>query len=313
MAAAAAPPVTLNMPGLKNGNGYGTNTTNPRAYLTNTGEITENEGYPANVNENAEAFNGTRKARRAAVCGKKNWETATNMNQTNAECIFTRSKTLEGISSQEKPYAIIKYGPTGSGKGSGQMAVEIQNLGVDIEDSVVLEIDALVESIKNYRNKTIRIKNTFNRYTYPNAKKEMYKKLGQAYNNTRRAGPGLGSYLDETLDKAIQSNKHIIFETTGTAFFGANPIGWLIEKVRKNKNYKIVLIYPFVTAESLKARVVKRAEAQASLPENKRLFRAVDPNSIDAQIFKAEMNLTHFVLPQLFVKNIDKVILYWNE
>jgi hypothetical protein len=48
-----------------------------------------------------------------------------------------------------RKFLIIKYGPTGSGKGSRIVLEEISRLGVPLEDYAVFEIDKLVESIES--------------------------------------------------------------------------------------------------------------------------------------------------------------------
>jgi len=253
---------------------------------------------------------------RISLCTRKNWNTSENMSAINAECIFGKGKTIDELPSQEQPVAILKYGPTGSGKGSKKVQEEIESLDVNMEDCVVLEIDALVESLKSYRNKTLKIKQNFNRNSTLN-KKNMYKQLTGAYFNSRKKE--LSEYLNNALKKAAEGARHIVFETTGTPFRGEPTINWFIQILKKaetisGKKYKIVLIYPFVTPGELRKRVQKRATNQASRSVNEKpLFRAVDPNTIEPQTYQAEMNLTHFVLPQLFVKNIDKVVLFWND
>ncbi len=228
----------------------------------------------------------------------------------NIECILTNGKHIDNLTSSDSPYAVIKYGPTGSGKGSEVVQKEIQLLGIPLSEYIVFEVDSIVESIKNYRNRTLAIKQKKNtNSTYKND--QMYKNLSNVYFQTRKK---VNDKLEKTIDMAIQNKKHFIFETTGTYFGGKNPIEWLIERIKNlgNNQYKIVLIYPLVTPTELLKRVKTRAEKQATRPE-KPLFRAINPGTIEPATLYAKQNLSHFILPQVYVKNIHKLVLVWNE
>ncbi len=244
------------------------------------------------------------------VC-KINFPTGNSITPTNIECLLTNGKKIDSLPTSETPYAIIKYGPTGSGKGSEVVQKEIELLGVPLDQYAVFEIDSLVESVKNYRNKTLRIKKTHNNAPAQYSKDQMFKNLTNAYFSTRKQ---LNAKLTETINYAIQNRKHFIFETTGTYFGGKNPIEWLIESVKKmgNNQYKIVLIYPLVTPNELKKRVELRAQKQATRV-NKPLYRAINTSTIEPATLYAKQNLSHFILPQVYVKNIHKLVLVWNE
>ena len=264
----------------------------------------------SNYNYN-EINNSYNEEEASQVCTKTNYNRGENMTELNAECIITQGRTLDKLPSSETPYAIIKYGPTGSGKGSEAVRREIELLGVPINDYAVFEIDSLVESVKQYRNKTLNIRNKqrLNKTNHPSI--QMYKNLFAAYANTRKH---LSGKLDATLEKALKTKKNFIFETTGQFFSGKNPIGWLIDNIKEmgKDAYKIVFIYPLVSPTELSKRVTLRAEVQASR-KNKPLFRAINTSTLEPSTAYAKQNLTHFILPEIFVKNIYKVVILWNE
>jgi predicted ABC-type ATPase len=243
---------------------------------------------------------------------KLNYATGNNISESNIECILTNGNKLADLPSSATPFAVIKYGPTGSGKGSSLVQKEIEMLGVPLSDYAVFEIDSLVESVKNYRNKTLAIRNRrlkSKNQTYTNS--NMFKNLTTAYFNTRKK---LDSKLSDTIDTAIKSKKNFIFETTGTFFGGKNPIEWLIDRIKLlgENTYKIVLIYPLVTYTELAKRVKSRAEQQASRSQ-KPFYRAIDTDKLEPATLYAKQNLAHFILPQVYVKNIYKLVLLWNE
>jgi len=118
--------------------------------------------------------------------------------------------------------------------------------------------------------------------------------------------------MDNTLNYALSKSKHIIFETTGTSFSSSNPLKWLIDWAeKKGKNYRIILIYPIVSINDIVSRIKARTIKQLS--KNKPFYRGIDTSHIDGFDSYAKMNLTHFILPELFTKRIYKIILVWNE
>lgn len=249
-------------------------------------------------------------------CLQKNYQTVNDMKDENIQCILTSGRTISELPSSSSPYMIIKYGPTGSGKGSEVVQKEIRLLGVPVENYAVFEIDSLVESIKMYRNQTMIIKQK-RKMGEINTRK-MYNNLSNAYFSTRKtknhkSQKNLNTKMDDILQNAIKNSKNIIFETTGTYFSFSNPIKWLIDETLKiNTNYKIVVIYPIVSVNELIKRVDKRAENQ-STRKNKQLYRAINTSKIEAWASYSKMNLTHFLLPELFSKRIHKIIAVWNE
>jgi len=235
-----------------------------------------------------------------------------SVSQNTIECLTTDGKTIDQLPSNDKPWAIIKYGPTGSGKGSKVVKDEIEALDVNISECVVFEIDTIVEAMPNYRAKTYAIKTFRNddRVTRKNSK-QFYKNLGEIYFNARKKAD---TNFDKAIYKALDTNKNIIFETTGTNFNGKNPLEWIISEINKRPKYKIVVIYPMVSIPELQKRVERRAENQA-IKENHstRLYRGIDPDEIPVQSTRSQLNLTHFILPEIYAKHIHKLIIVWNE
>lgn len=246
--------------------------------------------------------------------------TVENVTDNAVECIVTDKRLLGTLPTQEQPFAIIKYGPTGSGKGSPVVQKEIEALGVKLADCAVFEIDSIVESIRNYREKTYKVKTNFNEKTKlnintrrnSNRKKHFFNELSSIYFGARK---GIDPHFDNVLFGALDTKKHIIFETTGTNFNGRGPLEWIIDEITKRKVYKIVVIYPLVEASILKKRVEARGEQQASSskPEENRFYRGIDPDTLPELANNSKMNLTHFILPNVFVKKIHKLIVVWNQ
>lgn len=264
------------------------------------------------INRNNSSPIGSRVTRRN--CRKNNYPNAATMTETDVECIVTKGKLIEELATPEdsSPYAIIKFGPPGSGKGSVLVENEIKALGVPLENYAVFEIDSLVESVKNYRNQTLKIKN---KYKYGlRKKKNMYNELLGAYDTSREP---LDEIQDKVIDKAIRNKVNFIFETTGArGFSGRNPIEWLLQRLEDknlgNKKYKVVVIYPIVKADLIKNRVEKRAE-NTSKRANKPFFRAVNPNSIEKSTYISQLNLSHYIVPLVYANRVHKVVIVRND
>jgi len=133
------------------------------------------------------------------------------------------------------PYFVVKYGPPGSGKSSARVYQEIKKLGPPITSYVDVNQDTLVESMNIYkRNHT-----QYNQLRYQKNKKglSLYKKSAIV------------------LKKAIQARANIIIEITGGN--EGDPLGW-IHKLIKDTSYKLIVIMPMVSLETILKRLETR-------------------------------------------------------
>jgi len=237
----------------------------------------------------------------------KNYDTINNMSIENVESIF--AKNYNKIKSQNKPYLIIKYGPTGSGKGSKIVTKEILALGIPLHKYVTIEIDGLVEKIKSYRNTTMKIHNKYKKST--NKNKNKYNELYNAYYKTREdkntRGLSISDKLNNVLEQSIKNNKNIIFETTGSRP-NSHPIEDLLLMIKDN--YKVILIYPIVPPDDIKTRVTSRSQQQLRL--SKPLYRNINPDNIDEWWNNSMENFKEFIIPEVLKGRIHKLIVVSN-
>jgi hypothetical protein len=245
-----------------------------------------------------------------------NPETAESVTSDQINCLVTGGKTVGSLPEEATPTAVIKYGPPGSGKGSPIVTKQIEALGVPIDDYVVIEIDTIVEHVKNYRTRTVTLRNRKNRGNI--TKNNMYRNLASAYFNTRKAknatSKSINDKLDNVLINAIQGHKDIIFETTGSRYNGAHPFKWLLDMLDQKGGYRIVVVYPLVDTETIQERVTARAERQyAESNETKRMFRAVDPASIPESVANSQRNFKEFVIPDFLEGRIRHIIGIRND
>jgi len=237
-------------------------------------------------------------------CTRKQFNSPNSLTLEDAECLFTKNKLIDGVPTVEQPHLIIKFGPTGSGKGSDAVRKEIEILGHSIDDYISLEIDLLVEAISSYRNKTVNLKKKKNAEanTYPNA--NFFGNLYKAYATTRTAA--IESYLINIFKAAVEKRKNIIYETTGSNF---SRFQQLIDDAYTAR-YKIVVIYPIVSKEDLTHRVAERAMRRYNAEG---LYRHSNPFSLEKGISDARSVLHTNILPYLYDKRIHKLVMFWND
>ena len=244
-----------------------------------------------------------------------NADTPIHMDYEKVECIITGGRTLKSIPIDVTPIIIIKYGPTGSGKGSAVVTKQIEALGIPLDHYLTFEVDSVIESVASYKRGTVKIR--VNRNSNKMTNTNMYRQLKNLYFATRKAknynNKSINSKIDTLLERALKDRKNIIFETTGSRYDGNHPFKWLLDLVHLQSRYKIVVIYPFVGVDDLKARVVRRAESQYANPiEEKKLYRAVDPSNIAGAVENSQRNFKEFIVPDLFSGQIDQVVGVWN-
>jgi hypothetical protein len=244
-----------------------------------------------------------------------NSETIDNFSSNVAECLTTDGRKIASLEGDRPPHAVIKYGPPGSGKGSGAMMDQIAKLGVPLTHYITFEIDRLVEHVKQYRQNTVTLRRNRNKHDIAN--KNMYNGLAQAYQRVRtmknKTGKSLNDKMDALVTQAIGDKKDIIFETTGSRYTGNHPFQWLLALLHE-KGYKIVVIYPLATTDTLQERVRSRAEMQYAQPnEDKKLFRAVNPDELPGMVQNSLRNFKDFILQDLVEKRIHHLVSFWTE
>jgi hypothetical protein len=222
--------------------------------------------------------------------------------------------SLESVSDDKQPLLIIKYGPPASGKGSENVAKEIENLGVDLNNFIVFEIDRIIESLENYRKETMKV---YSKQNISNNKKmEESSKIYFSKRKSKVNEKSLNEQFEGLITKSIHDRKNIIFETTGGTFFDSNPIKWLLELVKKEETeekspYKIILIYPIVKEDIIIDRVAKRASEQ--IQRNPPFYRTMSKENLHKQIENSKHNFIFYIMPMLIYFNaIDKIITFKN-
>jgi hypothetical protein len=222
-------------------------------------------------------------------------------------------ESLESVPYDKQPLLIIKYGPPASGKGSENVAKEIENLGVNLNNFIVFEIDRIIESLENYRQETMNVYKSENKN---NNKMEKSSKIYFSKRKNKSSGKSLNDQFEDFMIKSIKDRKNIIFETTGGSFNDNNPIKWLLELVKKEEiklasPYKIILIYPIVTKDIIVDRVAKRASEQ--ITRNPPFYRTMSKENLSQQIENSKHNFMFYIIPMLIYFNaIDKIITFKN-
>jgi len=207
--------------------------------------------------------------------------------------ILHEKNPLSNYHAPANPYFIIKYGPTGSRNGNDTVIKEIESLDVPLDQYVVFDEDKAAESVKSYRNGTIRIKKA-NR--------------PEKYNQLRRNN-SIDYKIDALVGKTIDEGKNIIFETTGS-----NSLEWLLDKLKARRVdgrqlYRVVVIYPVVTADDLKKHIKKRVVNQSVRKQNP-LYHTVNASTLDYSVRENKKNFRE-IIDNIYSNsgNIHKIVM----
>lgn len=175
-----------------------------------------------------------------------------------------------------KPILLITVGPTGSGKTS-LIDASIKQLKSSGSWHKFL-IDDYVENDATYKKQVVdilqdKIHEKLDLLIEPTP--ELYSEFGNAYFSVRknlgcgRAGKGgCDAQFDEDIEKSLEANENIVFETTGTYY----P-AWLVEKTKGR--YDVVLAYTLVNiCELVKRNKTRAVQASRQFLSNPASFPA---------------------------------------
>ena len=174
---------------------------------------------------------------------KSKFQTINNMTLKNEENISTKGQTLNKIKSNMKePLLIVKYGPPGSGKSSEVVYDFIKKIGRPMKSYVDINIDTYIEMIQNYRNGLEKGEDLYI----------------QTRSMKNKSGMSIYEKSKFVLKKAIEQRKNVIIEVTGGYKVGSSgPLAWVYKLIDKTP-YKIIVIYPKVSLETIIKRLEKR-------------------------------------------------------
>lgn len=223
-----------------------------------------------------------------------------NVTNEMVECISTNGKTIDQLQPSDNPYFILKYGPTGSGKGSKRVQDEIANLGITKDNTITFEVDRIIESIKSFRSGSLKQKNKYRTAKSQENLDKVYKELTSLYFAVRKKSKA-NNHQDTVMGKAIERKINIVLETTGMS-----SIDWITDRLA-GTSYKIVVIYPVAPVEKIKERATTRAMSM------KGVFRLPDPKFINMGVTKARGNIVIDLFKLMEEGKIDKVILINNN
>lgn len=179
--------------------------------------------------------------------------------------------------SNSNPILIVVLGPTGSGKGSlPKKVLNYINRQIDIKNFVEIVIDNLVEQNPSYKQ---FIKKNFNgmnnnelKKYYLNPTKNTLNKYSKAYYKARTeyscgnfTNLTCDDYNDKLFEDALENNKNIIYESTGTYF-----VKWIFNLYGNYlKNYDIIFAWNVVNmCELLRRNKLRALESVLKFKKN---------------------------------------------
>jgi hypothetical protein len=222
---------------------------------------------------------------------------------SNIESILTNGKTVDELTSHANPFLIIKLGPPGSGKSSERTANIIRELGVDLSDAVVSDIDNVFASFRNFRNKTRRVRNKYRNVAF---NQQFYNNLSKIHieskkiTNTTNNKPII-QHMNGVLSRAIRSRKNIVMESV-------IPITWVFEqfgKRLKSNNYNIHILYHTLDIPTLIERIHARGERLYALEDS--YYRTFDPTQLTKVVEDLHQNLNTVLMPKYHADEIKGI------
>jgi len=187
------------------------------------------------------------------------------------------------------PLYFVSFGPPGSGK-SVILEKIFSEMAIPEHTLVRVLIDDYIAQFSAYSQPIERLTQQWREGNLDT--KQFVEKSEVIYWNVRNQA---GKIVEENvLQRAREMRYHVLKETTG-----AN-VASTLEKAAlfSRSGYRTVLVYPFVTKNSLIARITKRAEQTGRFP---------DPKNLENQIAAAQTNFLKIY------KKFDLVMVLDNE
>ena len=172
----------------------------------------------------------------------------------------------------EKKTFYIKYGPPASGKGDIMKKV-VERDHISRESLITVEVDSIIQQNPNYERSRKAIIDQYARESGPDKTTEQENALQELY-FTYRYG-GADTISDQILNRALQENYNIAWETTG------NSIDWTRKEIERIKklNYTVKVVYPLVPLDTLRTRAAERQQRTGQTPAPEHVIKQIATNA----------------------------------
>lgn len=238
--------------------------------------------------------------------------------------IFTRhvpedkrsiSALRAAAAARPKPFFVLLYGPPGSGKSYTFANLSDIIEGVNAGDAVSISLDALAESVKPFRNKSLslfqesrgnakKLKEVENAYRSTIMGKYNNEFAASSKNKAAKEKPtykSLNEVRGEALNSAIEKRLNIIYERTVSTASKDILQDEIFAKVKGI--YTVYVIYPQVDVLKLQNRLRSRVQSMSATG----FARYVDPEQAEAFLGTHETYMATFLQPKLLTDDIEAI------
>lgn len=214
------------------------------------------------------------------------------------------------IESTDTPLLIIKYGPPGSGKTSADSIIHTL-FGVDLNNFAKVDKDTPLVAIKAFRTGSLEILNKFSglRIRDQRIQKKVVDFQDTILKTKNKNGLSIVDKIPIVLQRAFDYNHNILWETTGQSKSSQDFLDLVFETTPKM--YKIIVLFPIVSLQTQKQRVLSRAEGH--LNEEPPYFRPVPVKQVKQARINSYDYFLNSIIPRVLNGGIDQLLCYSNE
>jgi hypothetical protein len=214
------------------------------------------------------------------------------------------------IQPSKTPLCIIKYGPPGSGKTSADALIKTL-FHINLSKFTKIDKDTPLVALKSFRNGSINIIQTYEGVTYRDQKaQEEVQSLQNAYLEEKDAdGFSITDKIPILFQRAFDYNFNILWETTCQSENSQKLMDRVFETIPKI--YRIVVLFPVISFETAKQRVLDRAEGH--LLESPPYYRPVPVRVLRKAIDNSHQYFMKEIIPRVLSGEIYHLFCYDNE
>jgi adenylate kinase family enzyme len=208
------------------------------------------------------------------------------------------------IKASRTPLCVIKYGPPGSGKTSADAIIK-KLLRINLTNFTKVDKDTPLTAIKSFRDESLRIKQQ-KQQDQDEAIVEMQQ---EHLEQKDKEGLSIIDKMPILLQRAFDYKLNVLWETTAQSHQSQKLLDRVFETIPKN--YRIIVLFPIISIDTAKRRVLERA--QAHLLNEPPYYRPVPVKQLIAATDNSHMYFMKEIMPRVLSGDIHQLYCYNNE
>jgi len=213
------------------------------------------------------------------------------------------------IKANTTPLCIIKYGPPGSGKTSADSIIK-KLLLINLSNFTKVDKDTPLTAIKSFRDESLRIKQQQQQEQSQQQSDEAIAAMQKAHLEEKdNEGLSINDKMPILLQRAFDYRLNVLWETTAQSAQSQKLLDRVFETIPSN--YRIIVLFPIISIDTAKKRVVKRA--QAHLLNEPPYYRPVPVRQLIEATDNSHMYFMKEIVPRVLSGDIYQMYCYNNE